>query len=44
VDTAGEAIEAYAALGVSRFYLQEFKALDEIDTDRMGPLFNALRG
>jgi alkanesulfonate monooxygenase SsuD/methylene tetrahydromethanopterin reductase-like flavin-dependent oxidoreductase (luciferase family) len=44
LDTAGEAIEAYAALGVSRFYLQEFKALDEIDTDRMGPLFNALRG
>ena len=44
LDTAGEAIEAYAALGVSRFYLHEYKALDEIDTDRLVPLFSALRG
>lgn len=44
LETAGEAIEAYAGLGVSRFYLQEYKALDEIDTDRLGPLFSALRG
>jgi len=44
LETAGEAIESYAAMGVSRFYLQEFKALDEIETDRLGPLFRALRG
>ncbi len=44
LETAGEAIAAYAALGVSRFYLHEYKALDEIDTDRLGPLFSALRG
>jgi len=43
IDTLGEAIEAYEALGVSRYYVQEYKDLDEIDTDALGPIFNALR-
>ncbi|GMQ86201.1 MAG: LLM class F420-dependent oxidoreductase [Acidimicrobiia bacterium] len=44
LETAGEAIAAYESLGVSRYYLQELKALDEVDTDRLGPVFRALRG
>lgn len=43
VDTVGDALDAYAALGVSRLYLQEYKRLDDIDTDALGPIFNALR-
>jgi len=42
-DTLGEALDIYADLGVSRFYLHEYKALDEIDTDELAPIFNALR-
>ena len=42
-DTVGEALDALDALGVTRFYLQEYKSLDEIDTDELAPVFNALR-
>jgi alkanesulfonate monooxygenase SsuD/methylene tetrahydromethanopterin reductase-like flavin-dependent oxidoreductase (luciferase family) len=44
LDTIGEGIAAYEELGVSRFYLQEYKALDDIDTEALGPIFKALRG
>jgi alkanesulfonate monooxygenase SsuD/methylene tetrahydromethanopterin reductase-like flavin-dependent oxidoreductase (luciferase family) len=43
LETVGEALDAYDALGVTRFYLQEYKSLDEIDTDGLAPIFNALR-
>lgn len=43
LDTIGEALDVYADLGVSRFYVQEYKALDEIDTAALAPIFNALR-
>jgi alkanesulfonate monooxygenase SsuD/methylene tetrahydromethanopterin reductase-like flavin-dependent oxidoreductase (luciferase family) len=42
-DTVGEALDVYADLGVSRFYVQEYKALDEIDTEALVSIFNALR-
>lgn len=42
-DTLSEAIVAYEALGVTRYYFQEYKPLDEIDTDALEPIFNALR-
>ncbi len=43
IDTIGEALDTWAGAGVSRFYLQEYKALDDIDTGALEPIFNALR-
>ena len=43
VDTVGDVLDAYEALGVSRFYLQEYKSLEAIDTAALEPIFNALR-
>jgi alkanesulfonate monooxygenase SsuD/methylene tetrahydromethanopterin reductase-like flavin-dependent oxidoreductase (luciferase family) len=43
LDTIGEALDVYAGLGISRFYVQEYRALDEIDTAALAPIFNALR-
>lgn len=43
LDTVVDAVDNFAGIGVTRFYLQEYAALDEIDTDRIGPIFNALR-
>ena len=42
-DMLGDALTVYDNLGVSRFYVQEYKALDEIDTNELEPVFNALR-
>ena len=44
LDTLAEAVASYAGAGVSRFYVQEYAALDDVDTDRLEPVFNALRG
>lgn len=43
LDTIGEALDVYAGLGISRFYVQEYQALDEIDTAALALIFNALR-
>jgi alkanesulfonate monooxygenase SsuD/methylene tetrahydromethanopterin reductase-like flavin-dependent oxidoreductase (luciferase family) len=43
LDTIGEAIDRWKAVGVSRFYLQELKSLEDIDTDALEKAFKALR-
>nr|MDJ0791924.1 hypothetical protein [Acidimicrobiia bacterium] len=42
-DDAAAAIERMASWGVGRFYVQEYKALADIDLDRMASVFTALR-
>ncbi len=42
-DRAHEAIERMAALGVGRYYVQEFSSLEDVDLDRMSLVFAALR-
>ena len=44
VDQAAEIIAGFGELGVSRWYVQEYKHLDDIDTGRLGPILKALRG
>jgi alkanesulfonate monooxygenase SsuD/methylene tetrahydromethanopterin reductase-like flavin-dependent oxidoreductase (luciferase family) len=43
-EQAAETVAGYAVAGVDRFYLQEFTALPEIDTDLLGDVFAAMRG
>jgi alkanesulfonate monooxygenase len=43
VETAGEAISRMADLGVGRYYVQEFNALEDVDLERMTLVFEALR-
>ncbi len=44
LDQAAATLGGYEDHGVSRFYLQEYKDLDDIDTSALGPVFKALRG
>jgi alkanesulfonate monooxygenase SsuD/methylene tetrahydromethanopterin reductase-like flavin-dependent oxidoreductase (luciferase family) len=43
VETAGAAVSRMADLGVGRYYVQEFAALEDVDLDRMSLVFEALR-
>lgn len=38
------AVERFAAVGASRFYLQIYAPLADVDTAEIGPVFKALRG
>jgi alkanesulfonate monooxygenase SsuD/methylene tetrahydromethanopterin reductase-like flavin-dependent oxidoreductase (luciferase family) len=42
-DRAAEIINAFADQGVDRFYLQQYMALPDIDTDLIGLVFDAVR-
>ena len=44
LETVVDAVDVFAGIGVSRFYLQEYAALDEVDSGRIGPIIKALRG
>lgn len=44
LDTVPEAVERFAQVGASRFYLQVYAPLSTIDPVEIGPIFNALRG
>ena len=43
VETAGAVISRLADVGVGRYYVQEFAALEAVDLDRMALVFEALR-
>ncbi|MEN8234983.1 MAG: LLM class flavin-dependent oxidoreductase [Actinomycetota bacterium] len=43
-DEAASVISVLEGLGVGRFYVQEYAALSDVDTDALGPVFQALRG
>jgi len=43
-DQAAETVAGFAAAGVDRFYLQEYKPLGDIDTDLLADVFAAMRG
>jgi len=43
-DEAASVVADLEALGVGRFYLQEYAALDDVDTERLAMAFKALRG
>jgi alkanesulfonate monooxygenase SsuD/methylene tetrahydromethanopterin reductase-like flavin-dependent oxidoreductase (luciferase family) len=44
LETVPEAVSRFAAIGVSRFYLQIYAPLRDVDPAVIGPVFNALRG
>jgi len=43
-DQAASVMSDLASLGVGRFYLQEYAALDDVDTGELAFVFSALRG
>ncbi|HHC07538.1 MAG TPA: LLM class flavin-dependent oxidoreductase [Actinobacteria bacterium] len=43
-DQAAATLAGLAAMGVGRYYIQEYRALDEIDTEALGVVVRALRG
>jgi hypothetical protein len=43
-DQAREALGRMGALGVGRYYVQEYVALDDVALDRMDLVFSALSG
>jgi len=43
-DRAASIISDLSAMGVDRFYLQEYSPLDAVDTGRLADVFTALRG
>lgn len=42
LDDGAAAMAEYASWGVGRYYVQEYAALDDVDTDTLGPVFAAL--
>ncbi|MEN8112877.1 MAG: LLM class flavin-dependent oxidoreductase [Actinomycetota bacterium] len=43
-DEAASVVAHLEDLGIGRFYLQVYAALEDVDTDALGPVFQALRG
>ena len=43
-DQAAAVIADLEAMGVGRFYVQQYSHLDNVDTDELAPVFRALRG
>ncbi|MGI9529302.1 MAG: LLM class flavin-dependent oxidoreductase [Acidimicrobiia bacterium] len=42
LDDGAAAMAEYASWGVGRYYVQEYAALEDVDTDALGPVFAAL--
>ena len=43
-DQVAAVIEELEEMGVGRFYVQQYAHLDDVDTDELAPVFEALRG
>lgn len=43
-DQVAAIVSDLAAMGIGRFYVQQYAALDDVDTTELAPVFRALRG